>query len=243
LPFAEQSPPPSTPGSWSTACWYLSTLTPGRSATGIWLAGQQPHQDHTGEYAKGNTQGAKQLLERAGWTLGDGGVYSKNGRRLRLRLATFTGDPRRRAEGVLLQAQLAKAGIRLSLFNTANHILFGEWLPEGNFDIADFAWRGGPFALSGNHDNYRSGGGGNYGTFTDPTVDALFRQAIGEPDPTRAAALGNQIDQRLWTQLPSIPLYQLQSFLAWRQDLLNVGDNPTTEGPFWNAGTWALAKP
>jgi hypothetical protein len=65
LPFAEQSPPPSTPGSWSTACWYLSTLTPGRSATGIWLAGQQPHQDHTGEYAKGNTQGAKQLLERA----------------------------------------------------------------------------------------------------------------------------------------------------------------------------------
>jgi peptide/nickel transport system substrate-binding protein len=209
----------------------------------IWLPGQQPYQDHTGGYGKGNIQAARQLLERAGWNLGADGVYVKHGRRLQLRCATFTGDPRRRAEGELLQAQLAKAGIRLSLDNTANQILFGEWLPEGNFDIADFAWRGGPFALSGNHDNYRSGGGGNYGTFTDPTVDALFRQAIGEPDPTRAAALGNQIDQRLWDQLPSIPLYQLQSFLAWRQDLLNVVDNPTTEGPFWNAGTWAFAKP
>ena len=158
-------------------------------------------------------------------------------------LATFTGDPRRRAEGVLLEAQVAKAGIQLSLLNTANHILFGEWLPQGNFDITDFAWIGGPFALSGNQDTYRCGGGGNYGRFADPTVNALFQQAIGELDPARAAALGNQIDQRLWDQLPSIPLYQLQSFLAWRQDLRSVGNNPTTEGSFWNAGTWAFAKP
>jgi peptide/nickel transport system substrate-binding protein len=209
----------------------------------IWLAGQQPYQDHTGGYTKGNTPAAKQLLERAGWTLGDDEVYSKNGRRLRLRLATFTGDPRRRAEGVLLQAQLAKAGIQLTLFNTANKTLFGVWLPEGNFDIADVASVGGPLALSGNQDTYRPGGGGNYARFTDPTVNALFQQAIGELDPARAAALGNQIDQRLWDQLPSIPLYQLQAFLAWRQDLLNVGNNPTIEGPFWNAGTWAFAKP
>jgi peptide/nickel transport system substrate-binding protein len=209
----------------------------------IWLAGQQPYEDHTGGYGKGNTQTAKQLLERAGWTLGADGIYIKDGRRLRLRCATFTGDPRRIAEGVLLQAQLAKAGIRLSLYNTANQILFGEWLPEGNFDIADFAWIGGPFALSGNHDNYRPGGGGNYGNFTDPIVDALFQRAIGEPDPARATALGNQIDQRLWDRLPSIPLYQLQTLLAWRQDLVNVENNPTTEGPFWNAGTWAFTKP
>jgi peptide/nickel transport system substrate-binding protein len=207
----------------------------------IWLPGQQPYQDHTGGYGNGNTQAAKQLLERAGWTLGADGIYSKHGRRLQLRLATFTGDPRRPAEDVLLQAQLAKAGIQLRLHNTTFEILTGEWLPEGNFDIADFAWMGGPFALSGNHDHYRPDGGGNHGKFADPTVNALFRQATGEVDPARAAALGNQIDLRLWDQLPSIPLYQVQSFLAWRQDLRNVANNPTMEGSFWNAGTWAFA--
>ena len=31
--------------------------------------------------------------------------------------------------------------------------------------------------------------------------------------------------------------------LAWRQGLQNVGDNPTSEGSFWNAGTWAFANP
>jgi hypothetical protein len=31
--------------------------------------------------------------------------------------------------------------------------------------------------------------------------------------------------------------------LAWRQGLQNVGNNPTSEGSFWNAGTWAFANP
>jgi peptide/nickel transport system substrate-binding protein len=222
----------------------LVPLNPNAQVLGnrIWLGGQQPYQDHTGGYGKGDTQAAKQLLERAGWALGGDGIYRKGGRRLHLRLATLNDDPRRRAEDVLLQAQLAEAGIQLSLHITAPNILFDEWLPEGRFDIADFAWRGGPFALSGNQDTYRPDGSSNYGKFTDPAVDALFQQAIGEPDPTRAANLGNQIDQRLWDQLPSIPLYQLQDFLAWRNDLRNVTNNPTTEGPFWNVATWAFAS-
>jgi peptide/nickel transport system substrate-binding protein len=209
----------------------------------IWLTGQQPYQDHTGGYGKGDTQTARHLLEQAGWTLGSDGVYAKDGTRLTLRCSTFTGDPRRQSEGELLQAQLANAGIQLRLQNDTSQILFGEWLPKGNFDIADFAWIGIPFPLTGNQDVYQRNGSGNYGKFADHTVDTLFDKGLGELDPARAAAIGNQIDQQLWQQLPSIPLYQLQSLLAWRQELLNVDNNPTTEGPFWNAGTWAFAKP
>jgi peptide/nickel transport system substrate-binding protein len=208
----------------------------------IWLTGQQPYQDHTGGYGKGNTQAARQLLEQAGWTLGGDGVYAKDGKRLQLRYSTFTGDPRRKAQGELLQAQLADAGIQLRIANTTLGTLF-DWLTDGNFDIADFYWLGNPFVISSNQDLYRPGSGNNVAKFADPTVDALFQQAIGELDPARAAAIGNQIDQQLWTQLPSIPLYQVPSFLAWRQDLLNVQNNPTTETPFWNAGTWGFAKP
>ena len=50
--------------------------------------------------------------------------------------------------------------------------------------------------------------------------------------------IGNEIDRRLWAQLPTIPLYQVPGFLAWRQDLVNVEPNTTQAGPFWNAGTW-----
>jgi peptide/nickel transport system substrate-binding protein len=209
----------------------------------IWLTGQQPYQDHSGGYGKGDIQAAKQLLEGAGWTLGEDGVYAKDGTRLELRCSTFTGDPRRRAQGELLQAQLAKAGIHLDLANTRSDILFGEWIPEGNFDIVNFTWVGNPFAISSSQDIYRSGGIANYGKLADPRVDALFQQGLGELDPARAAAIGNQIDQQLWAQLPSIPLYQRPSFLAFRQDLLNVVNNPTTETSFWNAGSWGFRKP
>src|SRR5215211_2795267 len=209
----------------------------------IWLTGQQPYLDHAGGYGKGDTQAAKRLLEQAGWTLGADGVYAKDGERLELRYAAFAKqDPRRKFQGELLQAQLAKAGIELGLVNATVDTLF-EWVGKGNFDIANFYWLGNPFAISGSQGIYRSGGGGNFGKFADPTVDALFQQAIGELDPARAAAIGNQIDQQLWTQLPLIPLYQVPSFLAWRQDLLNVVNNPTTESVFWNAGSWGYAKP
>jgi glutathione transport system substrate-binding protein len=208
----------------------------------IWLTGQQPYRDHSGGYGKGDTQAAKQLLEQVGWTLAGDGVYAKNGKRLELRYATFTGDPLRKAEGELLQAQLAEAGIRLRIANRPISTYF-ESVFDGNFDIADFAWLGNPFVLSNSQDVYRTGGSTNVGKFADRTVDALFQQALGELDPTKAADLGNQIDQQLWAQLPSIPLYQLPRVLAWRQDLLNVGHNPSVEGPFWNAGTWGFAQP
>ena len=223
----------------------MRPVDPGAQPLGnrIWLTSQPPYQDHSGGYGKGDTQAAKRLLERAGWTLGADGVYAKDGERLELRYATFTKeDPRRRAQGELLQAQLADAGIQLSLLNPTRDTLF-EWVGDGNFDIANFFWLGNPFAISNSQDLYRRGGGANFGKLADPTVDALFQQGLGELDPARAAAIGNQIDQQLWTQLPLIPLYQVPSFLAWRQDLLNVADNPTTETVFWNAGSWGYAKP
>ena len=208
----------------------------------IWLTGQQPYQDHSGGYGKGDAQAAKRLLEQAGWTLGGDSVYVKDGKRLGLRYATFTGDPRRRDEGVLLQAQLAEAGIRLRIANGPISTFFG-WVDDGNFDIADFAWIGTPFPISSSQDLYRTGGGGNHGEFSDPKVDDLLRRAVGELDPAKAAAIGNEVDQQLWGQLPSIPLYQLPSFLAWRQDLVNVRINSTTEGPFWNVGSWGFTRP
>jgi peptide/nickel transport system substrate-binding protein len=219
-------------------------IDPGARPLGnrIWLTGQPPYQDHAGGYGKGDTQAARRLLEQAGWTLGADGVYAKGGRPLRLRWLTFSGDERRKAEGVLLQAQLAKAGIRLEPA-VRSRTTFFTWLYDGSFEVADFAWIGNPFALSDSQENYRTAGSNNPGRFSDPEVDDLFQRASGELDPARAADIGNDIDRRLWAQLPSIPLYQVPGFLAWRQDLRNVEPNTTTAGPFWNAGTWGFATP
>jgi peptide/nickel transport system substrate-binding protein len=207
----------------------------------IWLPGQRGYADHSGGYGRGNVAAAAALLERAGWTVGAGGVRVKDGRRLSLRYSTTQGVRLREQTGVLLKGQLAKAGVELELRPVGAGTLFGDLLPNGSLDIAAFSWIGGPFAVSGNRDIYATGGGGNYGRFSDPQVDALFDQATAELNQARSTALANQIDRRLWEGLPNIPLYQRPTFIAWRGTLRNVVDNPSLEGPLWNAEDWAYA--
>ena len=205
----------------------------------IWLPGQQYYQDHFGQYGKGDVAGATKLLEDAGYTKGADGIYAKDGKKLSLRISTTAGNKLRETQEQLIQAQLKQVGVDIKIANADNRELFGEWLPQGNFDIANFGWVGNPFAVSSSQDTYRTGGGGNYGQYSSDKVDQLFNQAVRETDEAKSAELGNQIDQQLTADMATIPLYAKPTYLAVRNSFSGVGDNATQEGPFWNANLWA----
>jgi glutathione transport system substrate-binding protein len=205
----------------------------------IWLPGQKPYQDHFGRYGKGDTAGATKLLEDAGYTKGADGIYAKDGQKLSLRISTTAGNQLRETQEELIQAQMKQIGVDIRLANADNRKLFGDWLPNGNFDIANFGWVGNPFAVSSSQDLYRTGGGGNYGAYSSKKVDDLFTQAVREVDEAKSAELGNQIDQQLTADMATIPLYAKPTYLAVRNTFTGVGDNATQEGPFWNSGLWA----
>jgi peptide/nickel transport system substrate-binding protein len=204
----------------------------------IWLTGQPQYQDHFGQYGKGDTAGATKLLEDAGYTKGGDGIYAKGGKKLSFRFSTTAGNKLRETQGELFQAQMKDIGIQIKISNVDSTKFFGEWLPNGNFDICDFAWVGTPFTVSSNQDTYRTGGGGNYGNYSSPKVDNLFKQALGETDETKSAELANQIDQQITEDMATIPLYQKPTFIAYRNTFANIHDNATAEGPFNAAVTW-----
>jgi peptide/nickel transport system substrate-binding protein len=204
----------------------------------IWLPGQQHYQDHFGQYGKGDVAAATRLLEEAGYTRGADGVYAKDGAKLSLRISTTAGNQLRETQEQLVQAQLREIGVEIKIANADSTKFFGEWLPDGNFDIANFGWVGNPFAISSNQDIYRTGGGSNYGAYASKRVDQLFAQAVREVDEAKAAELGNQIDQQLTADMATIPLYAKPTYLAVRNTFTGVGDNATQEGPFWNANLW-----
>ena len=205
----------------------------------IWLPGQKYYQDHFGEYGKGDTAGATRLLEDAGYTKGGDGIYAKDGQRLSLRISTTAGNQLRETQEQLFQAQMKAVGVDIKIANADSTKLFGDWLPNGNFDIANFGWVGNPFAISSSQDIYRTGGGSNYGRYSSSKVDQLFAQAVREVDEPRSAELGNQIDQQLTADMATIPLYPKPTYLAVRKTFTGVGDNATQEGPFWNSNLWA----
>jgi peptide/nickel transport system substrate-binding protein len=205
----------------------------------LWMPFQEPYQDHFGQYGKGDVAGAQKLLDDAGYTKGADGIYTKGGKKISLRFTTTQGNKLRETQGELLQAQMKQVGIDIKIANLDSQKFFGDALPNGNFDIGNFAWVGGPFAVSGNRDIYRTGGGSNYGQYSNKKVDDLFAQATGEFDAAKAAELLNQIDQIVTDDMATIPLYNKPTFLAIRNNFVNVSDNATQDGPFWNSKTWA----
>jgi peptide/nickel transport system substrate-binding protein len=205
----------------------------------IWMPFQEEYQDHFGQYGKGDVAGAQKLLADAGYTKGSDGIYAKGGKKITLRFSTTAGNKLRETQGELVQAQMKEVGIEIKIANLDSQKLFGDALPNGNFDIADFAWVGGPFANSGNRDIYRTGAGSNYGNYSNPKLDQLYAQASGEFDKAKAADLLNQVDQIVTDDMATVPLYNKPTFLAIRDTFANVKDNATQDGPFWNSGTWA----
>jgi peptide/nickel transport system substrate-binding protein len=204
----------------------------------IWLTGQSQYQDHFGQYGKGDLAAATKMLEDAGYTKGSDGIYAKGGKKLSFRLSTTAGNKLRETQEELFQAQMKQMGVELKIDNVDSTKFFGEWLPNGNFDIANFAWVGTPFAISSNRDIYRTGGGGNYGNYANKKVDQLFAQANATTDEAKSAEIGNQIDQQLTEDMATIPLYNKPTYIAWRNTFANIRDNPTSEGPFFAAYAW-----
>jgi peptide/nickel transport system substrate-binding protein len=205
----------------------------------FWMNNQPEYQDHRGAYGNGDIAGAEKLLTDAGYAKGADGIFAKGGKRLSVNISTTQGNQLRETQEQLIQAQAKEFGMEIKIKNAEADVLFGEWLPEGNFDIANFAWVATPFAVSSNQSIFSTDSAQNYGKFSNTQVDELFTQAVAELDPAKATELGNQIDQILYDEMATLPLYQKPQLIGWRNTFTGIGDNLSSQGPFWNAGTWA----
>ena len=216
----------------------------------VFMNGQTQYKDHTpAEFQQRDPAAARAVLEAAGWEL-DGDVYAKDGRRLSLRIRTTGGNNRREQFQELVQNQLAEAGIQITIDNLPGGEIFPALLgahndppgPPGDFDLAIFAWVGGPLPAASASQVFGIDSETNLGAYVDDRVDELLTEATFTLDLDRQAELLNQADALMWETLPNIPVYQLPFFLAWDEKVQNIQDNPTTESFTWNLEEWELAN-
>lgn len=200
----------------------------------IWLTGQPEYEAHGQEYQKRDIAKATQALEKAGYSKGADGIYTKGGKKLSLRISTTGGNALREQTEQLIQAQLKEVGIDVVIANVPGSAVFDQ-IAEGNFDIALFAWVGTPFTVSSNKAIFSPGGDSNYGKWENARVGTLFGQAISTADADEATRLSQEIDKLAWEDVSTVPLYAKPTFLPYRDTFGNVRDNATTEGPLWNA--------
>ena len=216
----------------------------------IWLNTQPQYQDTApAQYKKQNTAQAKQLLESDGYTLGSDGIYQKGGQRLSFKIDTTVNNPLRQQTIQVMIPMLKQAGIEAS-YNPNPDIFKGPDKPTslnaGGFQIALFAWVGNPFISSQPpiYESPKAAGGvqQNYSRIGNDQIDALLTKWQGETDAKQIADTGNQIDKLLWDQMATLPLYQKPTFIAYSSTIQGAQDNPTQQGPLWNANTWSLKQ-
>ncbi len=208
-----------------------------------WMANQPPYENNQAAYDGSRISEATASLESAGYRAGVGGVYQHpiDGR-LSLRVGTIGGDPLREAQQLLIQEQLAEAGIEIIVDNVAGGAYFRERPfaepaiaasisggAEGDptvWDITQFAWVGGPWA-GGRSGSYRSGSTSNPYGFANPEFDVRASECDGIPDDDERADCYNELDTYVTTPskgtqgLFMIPLTQKPSFFGYHTGQLD----------------------
>jgi peptide/nickel transport system substrate-binding protein len=224
-----------------------------------YVTNQQEYEDHWGIYpASGDVEAAKSILDAAGWVPGSDGVRQKGNVKLAFTVGTTSGNQARILAEQIMQQQLQKIGVKLTVKNSPN--ILDVNMTGFDFQTLIFAWVGGPDPYSGNVIWLSSAipaecskrlakagecdySGQNYTKVKDPQVDALLNATDQESDPETRAMYYNQADQQLATNdVTVIPLFQKPTQLGYRDTITGVKDNPTQDGFTWNIEDWTFTR-
>ena len=185
---------------------------------------------------------ATQLLEDNGCTKGGDGIYECDGQRLSFGFKSTAGNELRELAFEVIQAQLKEVGIEVkSEFGDAAVVFGSKGLVGGRYDLFMFAWVGNPDP-SGSVEIHKCKGSQNFQNYCNEEVTDLLEQTDEILDPAQRAAVFNEADALMAEDLPILPLYQKPTFFAFNAKLHNAEDNPTQEGPTWNAGEWWIEQ-
>jgi len=197
----------------------------------IFMLSQPDYQDNAGMLSSPDVNGARNLLDDAGWKL-EGNIRKKDGKELAVRFVVPNGVASSNQIAELVRAMLDGIGVRVDVMPVPTQDYFKQYINPGNFDLTVFSFLGKPFPISSNKASYVSPKPGkdgkldflqNFARIGTPQIDALFDEATSEFDEQKAIDLANQIDAALWDEVHSLPLYQRPDIAATRTQLANFG--------------------
>ena len=159
-------------------------------------------------------EGAKQLLDSAGWRDGNGdGMRERAGAPLRFSLLVPSVSAARQRIAVVLQEQLRKAGVDVRI-ESAEPASLGPQLGGGKFESFLHIWHIDPSPASieqtwGSRDLEHSA---NFGWYSNPRVDSLIEAAQGDADLARARETYRKVYEQIISDAPAVFLWEPRNF-------------------------------
>ena len=170
---------------------------------------------------------ARKVLADAGYADTDGdGFVEKDGKKLSVRFVVSTGDPTITMFAQAIQSQAKLIGIDLDLQEYANT---SDILAAGDFDVT-ISSKG--YAPAGNPQYFFnsylvSGGTGNTGHYSNPTVDELAAKLQGTYDKDERDRISIQIIQEAMDDLYTVTFDHKKFYCVYRNGIEGFEAQPS----------------
>jgi len=106
----------------------------------IFMASQPGYRDNAGLLSSPDVNGARKLLDDAGWKL-EGNVRKKDGKPLAVRFVVPTGVASSNQVAELVRAMLDGIGVRVDVLAVPTQEFFKQYILPGNFEMTVFSLR------------------------------------------------------------------------------------------------------
>lgn len=146
---------------------------------------------------------AAELLDGAGWSLGNDGLRRKNGELLSIRLMTWGVD---QALGEAIQAQWRRVGVDAQV-QYGDYCLVEAARDEGTWDAFIEAWSTFGDVVALMKGQYSTSGGGNYGGYDDVVTNDLFNRIDHAGSMAERKKLLMELSLHIAERCPVICLY------------------------------------
>ena len=189
-------------------------------------------------HGSGNVEAARQILTDAGYTMQGRQLMAPNGQAVPpLRIRYTTGNQIRQSQSELFASQVAPLGVDVEVQPTDD---LGGTLTQGDYDIMVFAFVTSPFPFANAQQAYSTGAGNNFGGYSNPEVDRLLAAAASSTDVEQARRQLTEADRLLSEDAYVLPIYQKPTFVAIYDNLGNVRNNSSLDGPLYNVAQWGI---
>jgi peptide/nickel transport system substrate-binding protein len=176
---------------------------------------------------KFDVEGAKKLLDEAGWKEGSDGIREKDGVKLSVTYPIHSDDPTQKALAQSIQAQEKAVGIEVKVdVRPANK--FAEDYNTKNWDIFSLRFTSSdPFGAAWFCQLYCQDMGLNLSGVQTPEMDERIHEeveSINDPEKQTAAAM--KLESEIFQDWGLIPLYNGPSISAAKTGLANLTPEP-----------------
>ncbi len=189
-----------------------------------------------------------ELMTGAGYEKNGDGFWTKDGKKPKITLKTTSGNKRRELTEDIVIDQAKDAGFDIAKDNQEAGDLFGEQLPQGQFQLAIYAQvltslePNLPALFKSENvptaDNEFSGQ-----NWTRSVVDGLdepLADVDSNPNPDERSAAAADADDLMAKDVVSIPIDPLPNLFVHSTKILGPAADDPILGPFWNMNLWGI---